>query len=65
MEKKNSRSEDVLILNSVIYRELSSHYKGVIQDGPNAGKEEQALVHTRAIDEKTFTVVKTGSDYKE
>ena len=65
MEKKNSHSEDVLILNGVIYRELGSHYKGVIQDGPDAGKEEQVLVHTRAIDEKTCTVVKTGSDLEK
>ena len=57
MEKKNSHSEDVLILNGVIYRELGSHYKGVIQDGPDAGKEEQVLVHTRAIDDKTYTVL--------
>ena len=65
MEKKNSHSEDVLILNGVIYRELRSLYKEVIQDGPDAGKEEQVLVHTRSIDDKTYTVRKSGSDLEK
>ena len=65
MEKKNSQSENVLILNGVIYRELRSLYKEVIQDGPNAGKEEQVLVHTRSIDDKTYTVRKSGPDLEK
>ena len=65
MEKKKSQSENVLILNGVIYRELRSLYKEVIQDGPDAGKEEQVLVHTRSIDDKTYTVRKSGSDLEK
>ena len=65
MEKKNSQTENVLILNGVIYRELRSLYKEVIQDGPDAGKEEQVLVHTRSIDDKTYTVRKSGSDLEK
>ena len=65
MEKKKRQSENVLILNGVIYRELRSLYKEVIQDGPDAGKEEQVLVHTRSIDDKTYTVRKSGSDLEK
>ena len=55
MEKKNS--QEILNLDGVIYQELKSL---VIQDGPDAGKEEQVLVHTRSIGDKNYTVRKEG-----
>ena len=36
-----------LEVDGVIYRELKTLNRVVIQDGPDAGKEEQVLVHTR------------------
>ena len=65
MEKKNSQTKNVLMLNGVIYRELRCLYKEVIQDGPDAGKEVQVLVHTRSIDDKTYTVRKSGPDLEK
>ena len=38
------------------------------QDGPNAGKDEQVLVHTRSIGDKRYTVkriVSEGSENEE
>ena len=58
MEKKISQSEQVLDLNGVIYGELRSLHSKVIQDGPDPGKVEQVLVHTRSIGNKNYTVVK-------
>ena len=52
-------------MDGVIYRELKTLNRVVIQDGPDAGKEEQVLVHTRSIDDKTYTVRKSGSDLEK
>ena len=32
------------------------------QDGPDAGKDEQVLVHTRSIGDKDYTVKKVNSE---
>ena len=42
-------SEHKMEVDGVIYRELKSLNYLVIQDGPDAGKEEQVLVHIRSI----------------
>ena len=60
MENRTFQSEQVLKVDGVIYRELKSLYRVVIQDGPDAGKVEQVLVHTRSIGNKSYTVKKIG-----
>ena len=47
-------------MDGVIYRENRSLYSVVIQDGPDAGKVERVLVHTRSMGDKTYTVHKIG-----
>ena len=54
-----------LEVDGVIYRELKSLNREVIQDGPDAGKEEQELVHTRSIGDKIYTVKNIGSEDEE
>ena len=54
-----------LEVDGVIYRELKSLNSVVIQDGPDAGKEEQVLVHTRSIGNKSYTVKKIDSEDEE
>ena len=51
-----------LEVDGVIYRELKTLNRVVIQDGPDAGKEEQVLVHTRSIGDKNYTVKKINSE---
>ena len=57
-------SDHELEVDGVIYRELKSLDRVVIQDGPDAGKEEQVLVHTRSIGDKNYTVSE-GSENEE
>ena len=57
-----------LEVDGVIYRELKSLNREVIQDGlevPGAGKEEQVLVHTRYIGDKSYTVKKIDLEDEE
>ena len=54
-----------LEVDGVIYRELKSLNREVIRDGPDAGKEEQELVHTRSIGDKRYTVKKIVSEGSE
>ena len=54
-----------LEVDGVIYRELKSLNREVIQDGPEAGKEEQVLVHTRSIGDKSYTVKKSDPSNEE
>ena len=60
MERKSKLSEQSITVDGVIYRELRSLYSVDIQEGPDAGKVEQVLVHTRSIGDKTYTVNKIG-----
>ena len=55
-------SDHQLEVDGVIYRELKTLNRVVSQDGPDAGKDEQVLVHTRSIGDKNYTVKKKGSD---
>ena len=58
-------SDHQLEVDGVIYRELKTLNRVVIQDGPHAGMDEQVLVHTRSIGDKNYTVKKIklqGSD---
>jgi len=58
-------SDHQLDVDGVTYRELKTLNCVVIQDGPDAGKDEQVLVHTRSIGDKNYTVKKInleGSD---
>ena len=48
-------------VDGVIYRELKTINRVVIQDGPNAGKEEQVLVHTRSMGNKSYTIKKINN----
>ena len=48
-------SDYELEVDGVIYRKMKSLNLVVIQDGPDAGKEEQILVHTRSIGDKSIT----------
>ena len=54
-----------LEVDGVIYRELKTINRVVIQDGPDAGKEEQVLVHTRSMGNKSYTVHKTKQQVLE
>ena len=54
-----------LEVDGVIYRELKSLNREIIQDGPDAGKEEQVLVHTRSIGNKSYTVKKVEDEETE
>ena len=54
-----------LEVDGVIYRELKSLNREVIKDGPGTGKEEQVLVHTRSIGDKSYTVKKIDSEDEE
>ena len=61
IEEQNHQLE----VDGVIYRELKTINRVVIQDGPDAGKEEQVLVHTRSIGDKNYTVKKFNSEGSE
>ena len=54
-----------LEVDGVIYRELKTLNREVIKDGPDAGKEEQVLVHTRSIGDKIYTVKKIEDEETE
>ena len=56
-----------ITVDGVIYREKRSLYSVVIQEGPDAGKVERVLVHTRSMGDKTYTVHKIGfgSDHEK
>ena len=57
-----------LEVDGVIYRELKSLNQVVIQDGPDAGKEEQVFFYDRSIDGQRYSFGKNdskGSDAKE
>ena len=58
-------SDHELEVDGVIYQELKSLNLVVIQDGPDAGKEEQVLVHTRSIGDKDYMVKKINSEETE
>ena len=58
-------SDHELEVDGVIYHELKSLNRVVIQDGPDAGKEEQVLVHTRSIGDKDYMVKKINSEETE
>ena len=58
-------SDHELEVDGVIYRESKSLNRVVIQDGPDAGKDEQLLVHTRSIGDKNYTVKKINSEGSE
>ena len=51
-------SDHQLEVDGVIYRELKTLNRVVSQDGPDAGKDEQTLVHTRSIGDQNYTVTK-------
>ena len=61
----NILSDHELEVDGVIYRELKSLNLVVIQDGPDAGKEEQVLVHTLSMGDKSYTVLKTNQQILE
>ena len=57
-----------LEVDGVIYRELKSLNREVVQDGHGAAarwKEKQVLVHTRYIGDKSYTVKKIDSEDEE
>ena len=58
-----------LEVDGVIYRELRALTRVVIKDGhqvlERAGKEEQILVHTRIMGDKTYKVIKRGPGLAE
>ena len=54
-----------LEVDGVNYRELKTLNREVIKDGPDAGKEEQVLVHTRSIGDKIYTVKKIEDEETE
>ena len=60
MENQSILSDQELKVDDVIYRELRSLNSVVIQDGPDSGKVERVLVHTRSIGNKSYTVKKIG-----
>ena len=60
MEIQSILSDQELKVDDVIYRELRSLNSVVIQDGPDSGKVERVLVHTRSIGNKNYTVKKIG-----
>ena len=61
IEEQNHQLE----VDGVIYRELRALTRVVIKDGPDAGKEEQILVHTRIMGDKTYKVIKRGPGLAE
>ena len=58
-------SDHQLEVDGVIYRELKTLNRVVSQDGPDAGKDEQVLVHTRSIGDKSYTVKKSDPSNEE
>ena len=54
-----------LEVDGVIYRELKTLNRVVIQDGPDAGYDEILLVHTRSMGDKIYTVHKTNQQIIE
>ena len=52
-------------MDGVIYRELKTLNRVVIQDGPDAGYDEILLVHTRSMGDKIYTVHKTNQQIIE
>ena len=58
-------SDHQLEVDGVIYRELKTLNGVVSQDGPDAGKDEQVLVHTRSIGDKSYTVKKSDPSNEE
>ena len=59
MEKnQNHRSITELEVDGVIYRETKSLTNVVTLDGPDPGKEEQEIVCTRSIGDKSYSVRK-------
>ena len=54
-----------LEVDGVNYRELKTLNREVIKDGPDAGKEEQVLVHTRSVGDKIYTVKKIEDEETE
>ena len=54
-------SDHQLELDGVTCRELKTLNRVVIQDGPDAGKDEQVLVHTRSIGDKNDEVVEENN----
>ena len=61
IEEQNHQLE----VDGVIYRESKALTRVVIKDGPDAGKEEQVLVHTRSMGDKSYTVLKTNQQILE
>ena len=65
IEEQNHQLE----VDGVIYRELRALTRVVIKDGhqvlERAGKEEQILVHTRIMGDKTYKVIKRGPGLAE
>ena len=61
IEEQNHQLE----VDGVIYRESKALTRVVIKDGPDAGKEEQILVHTRIMGDKTYKVIKRGPGLAE
>ena len=51
-----------LEVDGVIYRELNSLNPVVIQDGPDAGKEEQVFFYDRSIDGQRYSFEKNDSE---
>ena len=66
-EIKGKVTEQSFTVDGVIYRELRSLYSVVIQEGPDAGKVERVLVHTRSMGDKTYTThtIGFGSDHEK
>ena len=54
-----------LEVDGVNYRELKTLNREVSKDGPDAGKEEQVLVHTRSVGDKIYTVKKIEDEETE
>ena len=54
-----------LEVDGVIYRELKTLNRVVIQDGPDAGYDEILLVHTRSMGDKSYTVLNTNHQILE
>ena len=61
IEEQNHQLE----VDGVIYRESKALTRVVIKNGPDAGKEEQILVHTRIMGDKTYKVIKRGPGLAE
>ena len=61
IEEQNHQLE----VDGVIYWELKTLNRVVIQDGPDAGYDEILLVHTRSMGDKIYTVHKTNQQIIE